>query len=235
MSKGQEQPNLCTSVRGTISTRNLSGLPEITTLRRLCQSLAMLDSIMIPPDDREFDFRCYLYDSDWKPGRTLAKMDNGSGDEMYVWFGATGAAIKGFNHEAEMTPYKRDLNVYPGVLNSVPPEFAQCLDDLSFDPAAITFFTWRHSDDDRWHVGNISFPDNFEDPDGSEQLLYIYDGEPDTYQLWAESYYEKDVSIDAVFRIYEHEPLSKELVAELNEDASFEELRRDAVQIGYPL
>lgn len=194
----------------------------------------MLEAIMIPPDEREFDFRTFLYESDWKPGRTLAKMDNGSGDEMYVWFGETGAAIKGFCHEAEMTPYKRELQVYPGVLDSVPPAFTQCLDDLLFDPAGITFFTWRHNQDDCWQVGKIDFPDEL-DPDGSEQLLFIFDGEPDTYQLWAESNYEKDVSIDAVFRIYEHEPLSAELVSELNEDAEFDALRADAVRIGYPL
>ncbi|MBX9670468.1 MAG: hypothetical protein K2X93_22900 [Candidatus Obscuribacterales bacterium] len=78
MSKGQQQPNIWQGIRGTITTRALTALPDISTLKNLCQSLAMLEAIMIPPDEREFDLRTYLYESDWKPGRTLAKMDNGS-------------------------------------------------------------------------------------------------------------------------------------------------------------
>ncbi len=48
-----------------ISTRNLAALPGIDDLRRLCQSLAMLDAILEP----EWQYRYYSFNSRWIPMR----------------------------------------------------------------------------------------------------------------------------------------------------------------------
>ena len=44
-----------------ISTRDLSGLPDIDALKRLMQSMAMLDAILSP----EWEYRCYSFNSKW--------------------------------------------------------------------------------------------------------------------------------------------------------------------------
>ena len=59
-----------------ISTRNLSALPAIEILRKLTQSLAMLDAIV----GREWDYRYYSFNSKWGAGEWMASMRNGQGD-----------------------------------------------------------------------------------------------------------------------------------------------------------
>jgi hypothetical protein len=62
-----------------ISTRNLTELPTTETLRKLTQSLAMLDAILMP----EWDNRYYSFNSKWAENEQMASMRNGQGDGWY--------------------------------------------------------------------------------------------------------------------------------------------------------
>ena len=110
----------------TISTRDLRGLPGIDALRRLCQSLALLDSILEP----EWEFRYYSFNSRWSRGRRMASMRNGQGDEWFIQFERRGAAMKGFDHESPMAD--PDNCPWPGVLDSVPKAFASFRKEPAF-------------------------------------------------------------------------------------------------------
>ncbi|MEW6735670.1 MAG: hypothetical protein AB1489_30545 [Acidobacteriota bacterium] len=81
----------------------------------------------------------------------------------------------------------------------------------------------------RWH---LDFP-NPDDPDGSAGLLFILDGNPKTYQEWSQKYYERPVRIDLVEAIYRQEPLTRDLVAGLNQNITVKDLEDDAIEIGY--
>ncbi|MEO6655099.1 MAG: hypothetical protein ABIO36_03375 [Pyrinomonadaceae bacterium] len=87
-----------------VTKARLNELANIENLERLCKSLAMLDAIMSP----EWEYRYFSFNSKWADRERLASMRNGSGDEYYIWFGAIGAIIKGFDHESEMSPYATD-------------------------------------------------------------------------------------------------------------------------------
>ena len=73
------------------------------------------------------------------------------------------------------------------------------------------------------------------DPDGSEELLSPLDGQPETYQEWAEGYYEQVVPLEAVRHVYEYQPLTGAVVALLNPEASLTDLAEDLQEIGYPV
>jgi hypothetical protein len=216
-----------------ISTRNLSGLPGIEKLEKLTQSLAMLDAIIQP----EWDYRYYSFNAMWGEGERMASMRDGSGDEWFCLFSPVGAALKGFDHESEMSPWARDDHaLWKGVLDQVPHTFKKFLNEPAFSMTDATFCIWRANHDVAWQVGTIEFPGNMEDdPDGSQGLLFILDGNPETYQEWAEEYYERSVSLSAVRRIYTHESLTAQLVKELNPESELEEVLKDAAQIGYPI
>ncbi|MBO6551131.1 MAG: hypothetical protein JJ964_16135, partial [Rhizobiales bacterium] len=62
-----------------ISTLDLSKLPSPLQLKRLLQSLALLDAIMSP----EWEYRYYSFDAQWSPSETMGSMRNGSGDEFF--------------------------------------------------------------------------------------------------------------------------------------------------------
>jgi len=145
--------------------------------------------------------------------------------------------LKGFDHEAVMTPWANDDRaLWKGVLDSVPPIFASFLNEPAFRMADTTFCIWREQGDTEWHVGEIDFPgEPEEDPDGSAWMLSLLDGNPASYKEWAEEYYERPVSLSAIQRIYRHEPLSDALAKELNPETNWEQLVADATQIGYPV
>ena len=221
----------------TISTRELSGLPDVAGLERLLQSLAMLDAIYCP----EWEFRYYSFNAQWSDFEQMGSMRDGSGNEFYALFNPHGCFLKGFDHEAKMSPYRTEPpSVWPGLLAGVPGVFADCLNEPAFNMRDVTFCIWRQAADSIWQHGEIEFPPG-DDPDGSIGLLSALDGNPATYRDLAADYYADDeenqlrFELPAIDAIYRHLPLTEELVASLNPSLSLEDLRDEATEIGYPL
>lgn len=212
-----------------ISTRDLQLLPDINNLKLLSQSLAMLDAIIEP----DWDMRYYSFNAQWGTGEAMASMRDASGDDYFILFNPAGAILKGFAHESVMSPYESTPpHVWPGVLASVPEVFSAFLSEPAFTINDTTFCIWRTHPDTLWQRGNIQFPDA-EDPDGSAELLAILDGNPETYQQWAEGYYERSIALSAVTHIYEHRSLSPKIVKLLNSDLSLSDVADDVTEIGY--
>src|SRR5712671_5552095 len=119
-----------------ISTRDLTALPTIETLKKLTKSLAMLDAIIM----REWDYRYYSFNSRWAEGEQMASIRNGEGDGWYCGFGLPGAFLKGFDHESEMSPWSMETSkVWPGVLESVPEYFNSFATEPAFSMEDATF------------------------------------------------------------------------------------------------
>jgi len=70
------------------STRSLGSMPDIATVRRISQSIAMLDAILSP--DR--DMRYYSFNAAWSAKEQMASMSNGGGDEYFILFNAVASA-----------------------------------------------------------------------------------------------------------------------------------------------
>ena len=214
-----------------ISTRDLSQMPSIDRLEKLTQSLAMLDAILSP----EWDYRYFSFNAKWDSSlnERMASMRNGAGDEYFLVFNAQGAILKGFDHESPMSPWgRKPTSVWPGILESVPRAFASFLTEPAFSMGDCTFCIWREMEDECWHCGPVTFPET-DDPDGSEGLLWMFDGKPETYVEYVSGYFERTIDVDLVRRIYGHEPLTPLLVNQLNPQASLESVLKDAGEIHY--
>jgi hypothetical protein len=213
-----------------ISTRDLSALLDIDRLKTLSQSLAMLDAIISP----EWEYRYYSFNNRWAPNEAMASMRDGSGDDYFALFNPAGAILKGFAHESAMSPYADDRHsVWPGVLDDVPTVFAEFLTEPAFTIEDTTFCIWRTYNDSAWQRGDIQFPGG-EDPDGSGELLGILDGNPQTYQAWAEDYYGRSIDLNVIQHVYEQRPLTQAVVTALNTGLSLRALADDIEEIGYP-
>src|SRR5690242_17751493 len=95
----------------------LSSLPDVESLKKLSQSLAMLDAIISP----EWEYRYYSFNSKWDKNKMMASMRNGEGDEYFILFNQHGAIIKGFAHERPMSSYANESNkVWKGIFENVP-------------------------------------------------------------------------------------------------------------------
>lgn len=214
-----------------VSPNTLAFLPQIQALQKLSQALAMLESILCS----RRDYRYYTFDSKWGEGEMMASMSNGTGDDYFLLFNAAGAILKGFDHESEMSPYATDQKeIWPGVLEDMPSEFREFLSESTITIAHTTFCLWKRYTDTAWRTGTINYPDDDKDADGSAWILSILNGEPSSYHDFAEEYYERPVDIEAVRHVYEHKPLTEEIVRSLNADRSLEDLSGDIEEIGYP-
>lgn len=214
-----------------ISTRNLSLLSNVDGLRRLLQSMAVLDAILC----REWLYRYYSFNNAWSDGEQMGSMRSGSGDHLFAHFSAGGCWLKGFAHESEMSPHRvNQPRLWPGILDDVPAEFMSCLQEPAFGVDDVTFCIWHRYVDSGWQIGKIEFPPATRDPDGSALLLSELDGRPESFRAWASEYYEREIELTAVEHFYRHSPATLELVGLLNPQMTMSELASDIREIGYP-
>lgn len=215
-----------------ISTRDLHNLPQPNTLRRLLQGLALLDAIL----EEEWQYRYYSFNSKWSATAQMGSMRNGCGDDFFAVFDASGCFLRGFDHASAMTPSRKEpAFIWPGVLEDVPVQFANSLDEPAFHMEDTTFCIWCMAGDSAWSRGSIEFPPGEDDPDGSRWMLSELDGNPQTYRLFAEVYFELDVELDAISRVFAHEALSLELFQAFPSARSYQDVLAEAEEIGYPI
>ena len=195
-------------------------LPSIPELRRVAQTLAMLDAILSP----DWEYRYYSFNSAWGPGEEMASMRNGSGDDWFLLLDHAGAAIKGFAHELADGP-----GLPQNIQAQVPADFSSFLNEPAFSMQQATFCYWRKTGDSSW-----SKVDGGPDDDGADQMLSLVTSGPSGYKGWAEDYFEVPVALDAVTALFAHAPLSDSLILALNPDADTDFTYGQAQEIGYP-
>jgi len=196
--------------------------------------MAVLEAVLSP----EWESRYHSFDADWSPGEEMASMRNGSGDEYSIVFSAAGAYIRGFDHEAVMSPYRNGAP-WPGVLDSVPGVFRHCVEEPAFlnedGVPVVTACLWREAGDDRWRAGEIDYPDGEGDPDGAAFLFgMLTDPSPEAFRRFAENYYEVPVDLDAVRHVYALRPLTRAVITALNPGLTLEDLAEDLKAARYP-
>lgn len=206
-----------------ICTSNLSKLPSPENLRRLFQSLAMLDAILSP----EWEYRYYSYNTHWDKNESMGSMRNGSGDDLFVLFTARGCFLKGFSHEH----WQSDRS-HQEFYRSIPDDLLPAASEPAFSPEHVTFCCWRLSDDEKWGQAGVPLPEGH-DPDGSLFILSELDGQPETYQKFAEYYYERPLPLAPISAIFNHELLTQDIVGNLNLEIELSDLEEDILEIGY--
>lgn len=211
-------------------------LPAIPELRALCRALAALDVVLSPETD---DDAYHLYDTAWAPGEELASMWDGAGNEYSVVFTAAGAYVRGFDHESPMSPYANDdAEPWPGVLDSVPDVFRECVEEPAFSDEFgtpnVTVCLWREHGDTVWRHGDIAFPGG--DQDGADWLFALLtDRTPEAFREWAQDYYGEPVDLDAVRHVYAGQPMTADVVTALNAATTLAALADRIVATGYPV
>lgn len=208
-------------------------LPDIPTLRDRCRSLAMFETVLNPDGERYYSFSRTRSETE-----EIASMRNGSGDEFDVIFSPAGAYVRGFDHESAMSPYVDD-EPWPGVVDSVPEVFRNCVEEPAFTDdgmPVVTACMWREAGSEHWRAGVIYFPEDSDDPDGSGWLFnLLVDASPTAFQKFAEDYYEIPVDIEAVRHAYALRPLTQEVVTALNDKVSLAGIAEAAAAIGYAI
>jgi hypothetical protein len=205
------------------------------TLRRRCQGLAALDAVLCP-DQR---FRVYSFTAD-SPSGGVAEMRDGMGGEYSIYFCEVGVIARGFDHESPMSPYRSaPPELWPRLALAVPSEFADILSRRVVEGADVPLATvifWNHSEVGRWATGDMVVPEEeVEDADGAEALFaQLIEEQPDAFVEFVEDYYEVQLDPAWVKRFLDHEEVSLREVAEINSEATVEDLADEFTRIGYP-
>ncbi len=213
---------------------NYTQLPIQEELKKILLCQAALDIIMI--DEEESWLRSTSFYKDFSDGVDMVKIDNGSGDHVYIMFSKHGAIIKGFDHESELSPYANDKGeIAKGIYDFVPDELSKLLDD-SVEPDDVTFCIWRSKNDSFWRKGDIAvLKENKDANDGEGYLLGLIFDNAESWLDWAKDYYEEaeQLKLEFVKNVYEHKIEKKEIKEIINPDRDIEEIIKELEQIGY--
>lgn len=215
-----------------------AALPDIDTLQRRCQAVAMLDAILSP----EWVYRYYSYTADWGDGAAAAEIRDGSGNDCFIVFTPHGAFIKGLDHESPMAPGRsRTPELWPGLVDDVPDVFADLVTESAFASLDgvlnATFCIWRQHHDASWQTGAVHYAGfgDCVDPDGAWQMLGVLtDPTPRSYRTWAASYFGVDPDLDAVDHVFNLRPLTEDVVRRINAQTTLDELGSDITSANYP-
>ena len=200
-------------------------LPDIQKLKQLCKSISALELIM----EQEWEIRYYSYNPSWDVDEEVFEMKNGCGEEMLILFSKHGAVISGVNNEC--FDWENDSPKIENLAKGLPKQFDDFIYNEPIKTRKSTFCIWRTIADSEWQTGETI------EPDGSEDILYLLDGNPEKYVEFCEDYYEKEIPLDIVERIYQAEPISLEMIYKLNdeiEDEDIEIIKNELEEIKYP-
>ena len=206
-----------------VGTGNLSSFPTPSLLKKIMQSMAALDAII----STEWEYRYYSFNSVWGDGEMMGSMRNGSGDDLFILFSASGAFVKGFSHE-QWEEFPAD-EAYREVASC----FAEAVSEPAFSPELVTFCCWYAIARGRWEEAAIP-PFDCEE-NGSAWMLSEIDGDATKYTEFAKEYYEVEIDEGAVRSIYNHVPMTVELAKSLNAEVDYRALMSDLAEIGYPV
>lgn len=211
-----------------ISTKNLNTLPDRKALQNICKSISVLDAII----SQEWEYRYYSYNHKWSDTEEFFEMRNGEGDHMLILFREDGCVINGFAHE--LYDYDEDLPSKEKLTKELPEIFDEFIFGEPVKTIGTTFCVWS-TGSENWQTGQMEGSD-----DGSEEMMFAFDGNPQTYIDWATDYFEEcykesGIPLETVNRIYRGETLTREMVLSIvDEPEDWKQLADDMEEINYP-
>lgn len=184
--------------------------------------LAALDIILCEEDW----LRYHRYDYQWALNASLATIDNGAGDHLFILFSPIGVIMKGFDHESELSPYARPkYDVCPGIYDQTPTLLLALLEDEALEKEDVTFCIWRETSDTKWRMGDVQTSEKTSD--GSEFLLSTIFETPEDYVSWAQTYYDLPISNETVRQIYNGSPITEAEIRMLNPNRNVEDVLQE--------
>ena len=178
-----------------ISTKNLSGLPNVNCLKAFCKGLAALDIIML---EKEWSFiRHYTYNPAWRKGKEAFFATDGSDQSMIVMFAPEGCVINGV--DSELYDWEEKLPQIEDLTNGMPSTLQKLMNSREVKKMKSTFCVWTE-DGVVWHCNPMA------GEDASKDLLSMIDGNPQTYVEYGKWFYPADLPLEVVRQLADGMP-----------------------------
>ena len=184
-----------------------------TIIKNTLKAIAILESIISP----EWEYRYFSYNSKWSDAEEMASMRDGAGEGWFLWIKDTIMAWKYFNHELGV---EKDS---ASIIKQFPVEFNSFIHEPAFSIKESTCL-WYFKEQ-KWCKFGI-------DNKLIEEVTQTFTWVPEDYKKWADTYYEKDLDIDAISSVFKHQ-MNEQIIKKLNPDLSLEMLQNDIKEIGF--
>ncbi len=193
--------------------------PEHAVVKRISQSLAMLEAIIMP----EWEYRYYSYNSKWAHHLEMASMRDGAGSYYFILFSGEEIVIKGFN---ESTGINNGVAEYLKNLSQLDNALVKYyIQEPAFINDQISFFGFWDSTQRKWN-GII---------DQNETMFEIFTDPVSCYYDFCLEYYENSYDKKIIQEIIDFKPLNQRMIKQLNPKLSINLLQEDLDEIGYPM
>ncbi|HLP11261.1 MAG TPA: hypothetical protein VK177_04955 [Flavobacteriales bacterium] len=212
------------------STEKLEGFHSPSDLKEIMRKLAALEIIFIKKEDDWLRF--FHYVKNWVDGVDYAGMDNGSGDNMHMFFTPAGTLIKGFDHESPVSPHAADVyEIRKGMYDGAPDHLMRLLDDPSIEKDDTTFCIWHSHNSQEWEKGPVELKDD--EDDGSGWLLGEISATAEAFKDWADDYHEVDSPLETLQKFFAGEKLTDEMILAINPKAEISAVKAELANIGF--
>ncbi|WP_260405324.1 hypothetical protein [Paenibacillus sp. 598K] len=198
----------------------IPGLPSIGTCRDYFQAAAILDAILCP----EWEYRYYSFNARWDQDEQMASMRDGEGSHYFALFGDEQVMIKGYDKELATAKGAEDA---ADIVSTAPAACDAFLAEPAFIVEETTFLMWRLSEAELWQAGKPYTEQDY-------RLLEILTGGAAAYHAWAIGYYEIELDLALVEKVFAMTPIDEYLLQRLNPELTLDDLLEDLEEIGYP-
>jgi hypothetical protein len=185
-------------------------------LVRITKAISVLDAIISP----EWEYRYYSFNSKWSKDESMASMRDGQGNCWFLLITEKGMILSG-----HIKGQKSELNLQEGVPNLF-------IDNFWNEPAFMNdeanFIAWKLDTDKCW-----SFKYGTDNTIGVQNIINLLRGNPEDYKEFAQEYYEKELDIKIVKQIYTGEKITIDMLQDLNNEITLNEIENDLREIGY--
>lgn len=205
------------------NNKTLNNLPSIEKCKRIFQSLAILEAIIMP----EWEYRYYSFNSKWDTNEMMASMRDGSGEHYFALFNEHGLIIKGFETNTNSGNLIH-INQLSEIFKNIPVEFESFLNEPAFVIDNTTFCVWNLNKKSGWNSSKT-----YETNELYLLVCLLFGAKG--YKEWAEEYYEIALDLNLIEYIFKFEPLTPDIIKSLNKDVSIDDIYDDILEIGYPV
>jgi hypothetical protein len=150
----------------------------------------------------------------------MASMRDGQGSYWFALITDIGIAITG-NAKDKINNSK--------LAEELPEEFLYNFwHEPAFETQYSSFVGWKLDTDKDWKFHYAT-----DDVKNIESILRILLGNPETYKDYALSYYEKEIDIQTISKMYAGYKIDDQIIGKINNQITFEEIAKDLEEIGY--
>lgn len=184
-------------------------------IEQLCKkmkSLALLDAII----EQEWQYRYFSYNSNWSDSEEMGSFRDGCGGELFLWITGELAGYKCLSPEDGL------MSGLQAAKEGASGEFSSFITEPAFSMDQATCI---------WFLENSEWVKHGNSVNCLIDLNAITNWEAHDYHAWAIEYYEREIDLEVVEKIFGGE-FSEELAKKLNPDIEMRDLLAELQEIG---